>query len=113
MKRAHAVLWLALAACRSPEPGTGPHVVDREYARPAGALWSAAVQSVREEGRGLRSASYDRDGGTLEGDALRVSVKPAREARGRVSIRVGPDEEARARRLHDRIAEILEAGGRP
>jgi hypothetical protein len=113
MKRACAVLWLALAACRTPGPGTGPHTVDRDYGRPAGVLWSAAVESVKQEGLAIRSASFDdRDGGTIEGEEVRVSVKPVPEGRSRVSIRVGPGGEARACRLHDRIAGILE-GGRP
>jgi hypothetical protein len=108
MARAAAALWLSMAACHRHELGSEPHTVEREYARPAAGIWAAAVESAKE---GLRSASYDREGGTIEGDGVRITVAPVHEKRCRVSIRVGPDELARARSLHGRIGEL--AGGAP
>ena len=108
MKGARAALWLSLAACHRHEVGSEPHTVEREYARPAPRIWAAAVESAKEV---LRSADYARDGGTIEGEGVRITVAPVHEKRCRVSIRVGPGELARARRLHERIGEI--AGGMP
>ena len=107
MKIALAAVALSLAACHRHEVGSEPRSVEREYARPAAGIWAAAVQSAKEEG--LRSATYDREGGTIEGDGVRITVAPVHAKRCRVSIRVGPEEVERARRLHERIAGI--AGG--
>ena len=108
MKGARAALWLSLAGCHRHELGSEPYTAEREYARPASEIWAAAVQSAKEV---VRSAAYDREGGTIEGDGVRITVAPVHAKRCRVSIRVGPGEDARARRLHARIGEI--AGGSP
>ena len=115
MKIAGAVLWLSLAACHRHELGSGPHTADRDYARPAARVWSAAIEGVKDEGLDVRGATYDVHGGTLEAQAVRITVFPLRESRCRVSVRVGPDDAALARRLHGRIAAALEAkpGERP
>jgi hypothetical protein len=116
MKIACAALFVGLAAChRHEQAGSGPHTVERDYARPAGLVWSAAVASVKDEGLVVQDANYESHGGAIVGEALRVSVTPIREARCRVSIRVGPDDLGLARRLHERIAGNLQAkpGGRP
>jgi hypothetical protein len=116
MKLATATLWLSLAACHSHERvGSGPHTVERDYARPAALVWSASIESVKEEGLVIQEADYESHGGAIVGEGLRVSVAPLHEARCRVSIRVGPADPALARRLHERIAGNLQGkpGGRP
>ena len=115
MKITGAALWLSLAACHRHELGAGPHTVDREYAKPAALVWSAAIEGVKDEGLAVLSAKFDGRGGTLEAQAVRITVRPLRESRCGVSIRVGPEDAALARRLHGRIGRTLEtkAGERP
>ena len=109
MKIACAALWMSLAACHRHELGTGPHIVERDYARPAALVWSAAVEGVKDERLAVRSARFDGRGGALDTQDVRITVHPPRESRCRVSIRVAPEDAPLARRLHGRIAATLEA----
>src|SRR5688572_3793139 len=92
MKIAGAALWMSLAACHRHELAAGPHTVDREYARPAALVWSAAIEGVKDEGLAVLSANFDGRGGTLEAQSVEITVLPLRESRCRASIRVGPED---------------------
>ncbi|HEX7898795.1 MAG TPA: DUF3568 family protein [Planctomycetota bacterium] len=111
MKFAHAAICcLTLAACHQHDLGTGANTVEREYARSADKIWSAAVESAKDAGLAVLSERKDGLGGTLvaqraTGEEVRVVVTPLHETRSKATVRVGPGDLTLARLLHERIAE--------
>jgi hypothetical protein len=106
---------LGLAACSDRDLGSGVNTLDREYDKPAGDTWKAAVKSVEDAGLTIDRRPSDDFGGDLvarraSGDEVRVKVKSLDDRRSAVSVRVEPGDRDLAKLIHERIAENVGLG---
>lgn len=113
-----AILSTALAAgigCRGNDLGTGANTVEREYARPAAEVWTAALKSAESADLRILNDRHDRLGGDLiaergNGNSVRILVKSLDEKNSHVSVRVEPGDRDLANLLQERIAARVGLG---
>lgn len=116
-----AALVLALAACSSSDKssstkqsdlGTGINTIDRQYGKPAGDTWDAAVGAIKSYDITVDSDSHDAMGGELRahrasGEKVVVRVKSMDDKNSNVSVRVEPGNRNMAEMIHEKIADKL------
>jgi len=105
-----ALAALLLASCRESDFGSGVNTVEREYARPASEVWTAALKGVEAADLKVKSDRHDQMGGELlacraNGSEVRIDVKSFDQRSCRVSVRVEPGDRDLAILLQERIAE--------
>lgn len=110
-----SALALALAACRERDLGTGLNTVDREYSKPVGDVWNAAVESVKSADMRIESESHDDLGGQIvarraDNTEVRIDIKSIDKNNTKVSVRAGPGDVDMANLIHERIADRMGLG---
>jgi len=110
-----ALAALFLASCQESDLGSGANTIDREYAKSASDVWTAALKSAEAADLKVKSDRHDKMGGEIiacraNGREVSVNVKSLDENTSRVSVRVEPGDRDLANMLQERIAERIGLG---
>jgi len=110
-----ALTTMLLVACQSNDLGTGANTVDRDYAKPAGDVSKAALQSAQSADLKVLRNQHDQLGSELvalrgDGKEVHILVKGINDKSSHVSVRVEPGDRDLATLMHERIAGSLGMG---